>query len=214
LKPVRVAVVIALLVVAAGVLGTPWMQVVQEHTRMEEVVYTLTETHISDYVTTVEEPTRSWIAMQTKVNFNEMYGVIPYVMSLIEGQLVKVELQSVPGQGFSVFLGPHTTGSLIFPWGPTVCSWTSNGTDMEYPAACIYEQGQPPRCEAGCRVPITGEYLLYFKSHKDVTVDLRVLIVDYRTNTLTVATTEFSTVLQTSEFTTTWYNTTYKRPLG
>jgi len=186
---------------------------------MEEVVYTLTETHISDCVTTVEEPTRSWIAMQTKANFNEMYGVVPYVMSLIEGQLVKVELQArpnVPEQTFSVFLCHHTTGSVILPLCayPSACSWKFNGTEMEYPAMCIYEQGQPPRCEAGCRVPITGEYLLFFSTHKDVTVDLRVLIVDYRTNTLTVATTEFSTVLQTSEFTTTWYNTTYKRPLG
>lgn len=135
MKPVRVAVVAALLVVAAGVLGTPWMQVVQEHTRMEEVVYTLTETHISlGYVTEVEE-TGSAIVMQTKVNFPyipyEMrwWGTaIPYQMNLTKGQIVKVELQARPNVPFTVELCHHTPGYGLYVQGhyvPFACEYSA-----------------------------------------------------------------------------------------
>jgi len=138
------------------------MPVVQEHTRTEEVVYTLS------YATELKE-TGSAIVMQTKIDIPtgpyHIFGVgypsldyagIPYEMNFTKGQVVNVELQAkpdAPNGTFTLMLCygvntlPAVGGSQVpIFWGVhTACSWRFNGTDMEsIDRRCQYEQGQPP----------------------------------------------------------------------
>lgn len=233
----RIVIVVALLavIVIAGVLSTPWVQVVEENTRKEEIAFTRTYTYTHPYTSTVVETTALTMSTTT---VSQLSGIVMLgtwstwngwasdFFELRKGQTVKFEVRVTP---LPTARAPDVSGGLyrvvyvqgletytpvcdffVLPSGELFSdplgTWTFDGNKI------ILGECTAPETSILYRVGLVN------LEHFDVHVDLKVLSEEVTWTTVslfsTIVSTRYSAVTQTSTSITTWYNTTYKRPLG
>lgn len=250
----------AITVVVFGILATPWIQVVEEQTRIEESVYTATHTYSNSYTSTVvtstaltesttildlnDVPARgmgtdrrgpAYSSKRFQLKTSQMlyfdFRVTrdvpscppPYGLEFLEGFLpcVYLVLAHDPAYPYrdwkwilvTVFLDPLTAELVLADPGPVGVPGYPGPDSTRYP--------NPVPILTICSDCETIDWYIvgvYNRGSDPAYFDLKLIAQDTIPTRTTYVTTfvseELKTLTLTSTMTTTWYNTTYKRPLG